>query len=139
MYCIVCKTVIRHTPKIRQHLNVSHFSYFTNNPDTNCLQKVGIIYHHYTFNVVIIVVVVERPGRPSKRPSYYSYILCKKTSHLTHFEHFAADNDRPQPLYDRFTGKLAPSTLLLVNVLTEKGCRSRFRKKKSEETQELQK
>ena len=55
----------------------------------------------------------------------------KKTSHLTHFEHFAADDDdRPQPLYDRFTGKLAPSTLLLVNVLTEKGCRSRFREKK---------
>ena len=63
------------------------------------------------------------------------HILCKN-SHLTRFEHFA---DRPQPLYDRFTGKLAPSTLLLVNVLTEKDVDHVFAKKKSEETQELHK
>ena len=62
----------------------------------------------------------------------------KNPSHLTRFEHFAAV-DRPQPLYDRFTGKLAPSTLLLVNVLTEKDVDHVFAKKKSEETQELHK
>ena len=52
----------------------------------------------------------------------------KNPSHLTRFEHFAAV-DRPQPLYDRFTGKLAPSTLLLVNVLTEKDVDHVFAKK----------
>ena len=87
----------------------------------------------------MLLLLLVSTSRPSKRPPYYSYILCKKKpSHLTRFEHFAAV-DRPQPLYDRFTGKLAPSTLLLVNVLTEKDVDHVFAKKKSEETQELQK
>ena len=111
------------------------FSTAFSKPETHPGDVAGRTRSITTFNVVIIVVVDQTLKTSAV---LFIYFMQKNPSHLTRFEHFAAV-DRPQPLYDRFTGKLAPSTLLLVNVLTEKDVDHVFAKKKSEETQELHK
>ena len=69
---------------------------------------------------MILALNVAATDKNSRHPNIQTsvlFIFYAKTLIKVVFEHFA---DRPQPLYDSFTGKLAPSTLLLVNVLTEK-------------------
>ena len=78
---------------------------------------------------MILALNVAATDKNSRHPNIQTsvlFIFYAKTLIKVVFEHFA---DRPQPLYDSFTGKLAPSTLLLVNVLTEKDVDHVFAKK----------
>ena len=118
----------KHFVKIKENPCIfkTCFSTAFSKPETHPGDVAGRTGSITTFNVVIIVVVDQTLKTSAV---LFIYFMQKNPSHLTRFEHFAAV-DRPQPLYDRFTGKLAPSTLLLVNVLTEKDVDHVFAKKK---------
>ena len=89
-------------------------------------------------SLLLMLLLLLLSTRPSKRPPYYSYILCKKTLSFNSFWTFCCRRPPSTTLWQVYR-KISTFNTVACQCSDRKGCRSRFRKKKSEETQELHK
>ena len=82
-------------------------------------------------SLLLMLLLLLLSTRPSKRPQYYSYILCKKTLSFNSFWTFCCRRPPSTTLWQVYR-KISTFNTVACQCSDRKGCRSRFRKKKNQ-------